>query len=623
MSNKIKKTTFKDAINIFKMINKKVPSFMPIVIIRQLLDTTIPFINIVLGARIIDMLYRIVIDNSSDITKSDIMVLVIIMVLSNMIIGLIMWVLDKVLIIKRRRIDNEVTADIGLKAITMDYQVFEKNETMNMLQDASEGMNTNGGLTSYCQVIGFVIGNIISIIYSGVILIGLFTGLTSGTGEGLVYRVMSSPISSIILLAIVALIITNFMNINKRQNQLQYEFFKENVKANREFSFFFSLMYSEKYMKDTRIFNMNELFMSEANKRSVDIDGSELRKLKKYIKLISKKTSNNELLELVSYIFVGARAVSGIISLGSLTLYVGTLRQFTVAFDQMMNNIQWLEIMTNYIKNYSEFLEIKNEKYDGTLPIEKRLDNEYELEFRNVSFHYPNSEEDILKNITINIKVGKKMAIVGQNGAGKSTFIKLLCRLYDPTEGEILLNGIDIRKYDYDEYMSIFAVVFQDYQLFAFPLGQNVATATEYDKDKAMKCLEQAGIADRVKNMPEGLDTYLYNEQEGGVEISGGEAQKIAIARALYKDAPVVIMDEPTSALDPISELEIYEKFDSMVEDKTAIYISHRMSSCRFCNNILVFEDGKIIQKGSHNELLKAEEGLYYRLWNAQAQYYR
>lgn len=623
MSNKIKKTTFKDAINIFKMINKKVPSFMPIVIIRQLLDTTIPFINIVLGARIIDMLYRIVIDNSSDITKSDIMVLVIIMVLSNMIIGLIMWVLDKVLIIKRRRIDNEVTADIGLKAITMDYQVFEKNETMNMLQDASEGMNTNGGLTSYCRVIGFVIGNIISIIYSGVILIGLFTGLTSGTGEGLVYRVMSSPISSIILLAIVALIITNFMNINKRQNQLQYEFFKENVKANREFSFFFSLMYSEKYMKDTRIFNMNELFMSEANKRSVDIDGSELRKLKKYIKLISKKTSNNELLELVSYIFVGARAVSGIISLGSLTLYVGTLRQFTVAFDQMMNNIQWLEIMTNYIKNYSEFLEIKNEKYDGTLPIEKRLDNEYELEFRNVSFHYPNSEEDILKNITINIKVGKKMAIVGQNGAGKSTFIKLLCRLYDPTEGEILLNGIDIRKYDYDEYMSIFAVVFQDYQLFAFPLGQNVATATEYDKDKAMKCLEQAGIADRVKNMPEGLDTYLYNEQEGGVEISGGEAQKIAIARALYKDAPVVIMDEPTSALDPISELEIYEKFDSMVEDKTAIYISHRMSSCRFCNNILVFEDGKIIQKGSHNELLKAEEGLYYRLWNAQAQYYR
>lgn len=257
------------------------------------------------------------------------------------------------------------------------------------------------------------------------------------------------------------------------------------------------------------------------------------------------------------------------------------------------------------------------------MPIEKRLDNEYELEFRNVSFHYPNSKENILKHITAKIKVGGKMAIVGRNGSGKSTFIKLLCRLYDPTEGEILLNNIDIRKYDYDEYRRIFSVVFQDFKLLSFSIAGNVAADTSYDKEKVWLCLKKTGLSERVKEMPKGIETVIYKQEEEGVEISGGEEQKLAIARALYKDAAIMILDEPTAALDPISELEIYEQFNEIVQEKTAIYISHRMSSCRFCENILVFDDGNIIQHGSHEELLKQEKGLYAKLWNAQAQYYK
>lgn len=305
-----------------------------------------------------------------------------------------------------------------------------------------------------------------------------------------------------------------------------------------------------------------------------------------------------------------------------MTLYIGALTSLSDNLSGIFSNIGEIGLKNDYLSNYISFLRLENEKYNGTLPIEKRLDNDYELEFRNVSFHYPNNEDLVLKNITTKIRVGRKMAIVGKNGSGKSTFIKLLCRLYDPTEGEILLNGIDIKKYDYDEYRRIFSVVFQDFKLFSFPLAQNVAAGITYDEGKVWKVLEEAGMAERVKKMEKGMDTVLYKLEDEGVEISGGEAQKIAIARALYKDAPVVILDEPTAALDPVSEVEIYEHFDEMIEEKTAIYISHRMSSCRFCENIVVFEDGNIVQMGSHDALV-AEEGLYQNLWKAQAQYYQ
>ncbi|MCL1794198.1 MAG: ABC transporter ATP-binding protein, partial [Oscillospiraceae bacterium] len=210
--------------------------------------------------------------------------------------------------------------------------------------------------------------------------------------------------------------------------------------------------------------------------------------------------------------------------------------------------------------------------------------------------------------------------VVGQNGSGKTTMIKLLCRLYDPTEGVITLNGFDIRKYDYGEYMGIFSVVFQDFRLFSFTLGQNVAASAEYDGVRAAECLTMAGLGE----MPRGLETALYRDfDDGGVEISGGEAQKVALARALYKDAPFVVLDEPTAALDPVAESEVYSKFDEIAGGgKTAIYISHRLSSCRFCDDIAVFDGGELIQRGSHEALLADESGKYRELWLAQAQYY-
>lgn len=296
----------------------------------------------------------------------------------------------------------------------------------------------------------------------------------------------------------------------------------------------------------------------------------------------------------------------------------------------MVQNIYALTTLTgemktnaDYLEKTFEFLDIPNSMYQGSLTTEKRADCRYEVEFKDVSFQYPGSDIWALRHVNMKFKIGKRLAIVGENGCGKTTFIKLLCRLYDPQEGQILLNGIDIRKYRYDDYMGIFSVVFQDFQLICQPLGANVAGGINYDSDRVKKALVDAGFGERLSHMEKGLDTMIYkNLSEDGVDVSGGEAQKIAIARALYKDAPFIILDEPTAALDPIAEAEIYSKFDQITGHKTAIYISHRLSSCKFCDEIAVFHQGRVIQQGTHESLVNERNGKYYELWNAQAQYY-
>lgn len=322
------------------------------------------------------------------------------------------------------------------------------------------------------------------------------------------------------------------------------------------------------------------------------------------------------------YLYVCLKAWGGAFGVGSVTQYVGAITNMFLGISALLGAMGTMRANGDFLKTSFEFLDIPNNMYQGSLTTEKRADRKYEVEFRDVSFKYPGSDQWALRHVNIRFRVGGRLAVVGMNGSGKTTFIKLLCRLYDPTEGQVLLNGIDIRKYRYDDYMDIFSVVFQDFKLLALPLGQNVAGSAEYDRSRVMECLKNAGFEDRLKEMPEGLDACLYKDIEDGVEISGGEAQKIAIARALYKDAPFIVLDEPTAALDPVAEAEIYRRFNDIVGDKTAIYISHRLSSCKFCDEIAVFHEGAVIQQGTHAELVADEKGKYFELWNAQAQYY-
>lgn len=329
----------------------------------------------------------------------------------------------------------------------------------------------------------------------------------------------------------------------------------------------------------------------------------------------------------LSYGFVALKALFGAFGVGSVVQYVGALQQFGAGIQEMLFVLADNAVYCRHLESLYAFLDLPNRKYQGTLPVEKRAfcqdgDMEYEIELRNVSFRYPGSETWALRGVSARLCAGDKVAIVGPNGSGKTTLIKLLCRLYDPDEGEILLNGIDIRKYDYEEYLRLFSVVFQDFRLLAFPLGENVAASQDVDAQRARECLARAGLGGRLAAMPDGLETPLYKEA-GGVEVSGGEAQKIALARAVYRHAPFIVLDEPTAALDPVAEFEVYSRFDEIVGERTAVYISHRLASCRFCRAIWVFDGGRLVQQGAHEALLGEEEGLYAWLWRAQAQYYR
>lgn len=244
-----------------------------------------------------------------------------------------------------------------------------------------------------------------------------------------------------------------------------------------------------------------------------------------------------------------------------------------------------------------------------------------EVVFEHVSYRYHGADEETLHDVSFRLAAGEKLALVGLNGAGKTTLIKLLCRLYEPTEGEICLNGINIAKYDYEEYVQIFSVVFQDFHLYDFPLDENVAAGSAVDSGRLQRALELAGMWERIQDMPGKEKTLLGHENGQGVLLSGGEAQKLAIARALYKDAPFIILDEPAAALDPLAEAEVYENFNTLVQDKTAIYISHRMSSCKFCDRIIVLDGGRILEEGTHEALMK-KQGRYYALYSVQASYY-
>lgn len=331
----------------------------------------------------------------------------------------------------------------------------------------------------------------------------------------------------------------------------------------------------------------------------------------------------SQLSELSTYMIVCLYCVMGVFPLGSVIKYVGYLERVKGSIGSLLSLKRYMKVNEPFLQTYLDYFDINNRMYQGSLAVEKRSDKKFDIEFRNVSFKYAGQKEYALKNINLKVKVGERLAVVGMNGSGKTTFIKLLCRLYDPAEGEICMNDFNVRKYDYRQYLSLFSVVFQDYTLLSLPLGNNVASAAEWDTAKAERLLKEVGFGERYAQMPGGLETPLYKKfDRDGVNVSGGEAQKIALARALYKDAPFIILDEPTAALDPIAEAEIYSRFDEIVGDKTAIYISHRLSSCRFCDKIAVFDKGEIVQLGTHEELLSDVGGKYYELWNAQAQYY-
>ena len=312
-------------------------------------------------------------------------------------------------------------------------------------------------------------------------------------------------------------------------------------------------------------------------------------------------------------------------SVGSFSLAISNAALFRTRYSGISSTLTGYSETAKYIEYYNKFIAIESKfRKTGTKHITLTKNDSFIIEFRNVSFKYPGQTEYALENFSIIINSHEKYSIIGENGAGKSTFVKLLMRLYDPTEGIILLNGIDIKQYNYDDYLSLFAPVFQDYKLFAFTIDENISSFSDDNIDKLRFSAKKAGIDKRIMQLPKQYKTYFTKQfDDDGVDFSGGEQQKIAIARSYYRnDAIITILDEPTSALDPRAERKIYENLNDLIGDNTAFYISHRLASSRFCDKIIVIKDRHLCEFGSHNELI-CKKGYYMELYNLQADYYK
>jgi ATP-binding cassette subfamily B protein len=500
--------------------------------------------------------------------------------------------------------------------ITMDYAYIEDPKIQQRRRKIIESSRINSlGIGSLVYSLERIPNDIIQIILSICFASSLFTLLFTRSAG-----VLGAVVFPFILIALIALSVFISMRNAKKLSALSEEMSNGMLTVNRLWQGFRSDYNSG---KEVRLYKMKDIY-ANFHKQSRE---AHVKYSKKYWRGYRNTQIPDQFISqginFTIYAFICLNAVRGLFEIGSVVKYVGFISRLVSALASLSANVATVKMNAPFLAYYLNFLAIENKMYQGTLTTEKRVDNEYSLEFHNVSFKYSGSETYALKNLNLRLNIGQRLAVVGMNGSGKTTMIKLLCRLYDPTEGEITLNGIDIKKYDYEEYLDLFSVVFQDFKLFSFPLGQNIATSIKYDESRAENCLNMAGLKDRYEEMPKGMETPLYKDfEEDGVEISGGEAQKIALARALYKDAPFMVLDEPTAALDPIAEFEVYQKFNEIVGDKTAICISHRLSSCRFCDDIAVFHEGELIQRGNHDTLLADMDGKYYELWNAQAQYY-
>lgn len=510
------------------------------------------------------------------------------------------------------------------KIFRLDYSELDKQENHDLREQIKQNEQWSGwGLMHVPQLYSGAVTGLLGLLSGAALTVSLFTAPVPNSAGWLV--VLNDPIFALVLAAGILIISILAGRLSARAMQCWGDFSEEATFGNRRFAHFGFLGRDKRRAIDIRMNDQQRLVRAYWSGGSVfGVHGVFAKAARgKMGVYASLGVCITTLTTAMIYLFTCLKALGGAFDVGSCTQYIGAATAMVANVFALTDMIGTLKANTPYLEKTFAFLDIPNSMYQGSLTTEKRSDRRYEVEFRDVSFRYPGSDIWALRHVNMKFKVGKRLAIVGENGSGKTTFIKLLCRLYDPQEGQILLNGIDIRKYRYDDYMGIFSVVFQDFQLICQPLGNNVAGSMEYDRERVKRALIDAGFADRLAAMEKGLDTMLYkNLSEDGVEVSGGEAQKIAIARALYKDAPFIILDEPTAALDPIAEAEIYSKFDEIAGDKTAVYISHRLSSCKFCDEIAVFHEGAVVQQGSHAELLADRGGKYYALWNAQAQYY-
>lgn len=511
--------------------------------------------------------------------------------------------------------------EMNEQSMAADFENLENPAIQEKKRKQEQVVNARGGI--YWMLVWPLdkgLTGVVSVITALAVAAPLFVG--SGS-QG---HPVLSWLSPVLFVLIVLCALASYKN-NQYWNKIIYKIVdQEYTKCNRLGNYLLhSVLTDSETGKDLRIFHQEELIQEGVLGQQPEA----VRALHRIRRSSMKQGGLEATITCINcglvYLYAALKAFFGMISVGSVVRYASGIIRCVDGIKQILYMVTGWSRAVDYGREYLDYMEFAGGRPDGTEKVQEREDKSILLECEHVSFRYPGTDQDVIRdlNLKLMLRPGDHVAIVGRNGSGKTTFIKLLCRLYDVTDGVIRINGRDIREYTYQEYIDIFSIVFQDYRLFSLKLGENIAASDRVDREKALDALIKAGLGERLEALDSGLNTYVGKEfDESGVNFSGGERQKLAIARAVYKDAPFVIMDEPTAALDPISECDVYESFDRLVGHKAAVYISHRLASCRFCDRILVFADGNVVQNGSHETLVK-QDGLYSRIWNAQAQYYQ
>lgn len=573
----------------YAWINAKSRYFFAVVAI--ILDTAQPFFTLIMPKYIID---ELTFAKRWDIVLWYIFLFIGVQVAFTLIRSLLAYWDNK----SEYRVKFNMSILFNKYFINMDYGRFEDNNVRNK-------------------------GEIIGLNMNATNLVNVFTTFFTTIFQLIGYAYIVFTLHPLIIVFILLLMFI-FKKTSKRSIDLYEQFQKKSVYFDRRIKYLFKSMISFEFGKETRINEASEWLCEKYESETKDYIKAYSKNQRHNFKLIIVSNICNCVQLLVMYGYCSFKAIIGSITVGSFSVYLGAITSFMNNAFSVIYQLSNIRFLSHCADDYKAFVEAATptHKVKGVNSIDTE-NGKHEFEFVNVSFKYPNTENYVLKNVSLKIATGERLSIVGYNGAGKSTFIKLLCRLYEPTEGVILYNGVDISTINYDQYRELLAVVFQDYQLFAFSVGDNIVLNREKNEKNIWTAIDKSGLSDKMLNLKNGLDTQLSkNFSADGIEFSGGEGQKLACARAYYRDSPVVILDEPTASLDPIAEAQLYGRFNEIIGTKTAIYISHRLASVKFCDKVAVFAAGELIEYGTHKELIE-RDGVYTEMFNKQAQYYR
>ena len=578
----------------YKETTKEKRSY-PVVIILCIITTAlVPFINIVFPKFMIDELM-----GEQNLEK--ILLYAAVIVLGNYCFTVILRILQEIRNKQEDWFDRTFDMMISKKAMDMRFENTEKESSIEAEQRAETGMAWySGGIRGLTDCVTGICASIV-------------------TFMGVAYIIVNVS-HWILLVSVIAVCVNAFCTSGI--NRASQEVFEKTPAINKFYNYIYTKITYREYAKELRLYDGAKLVEQKAMQNAMDLNKMDNECAIKQFKWGVPGAIVSAMSYGFAYCYLGMMAIEGTISIAEFVMCITAVETFTNGcLLPIINNSQNLIMKCNFMSAFIDFMKLEDERSIGCGGIEKEQFNE--ICFQHVSFKYPGAANYVLQDINLTIHKGERLSIVGLNGAGKSTLVKLICRLYDATEGEILINGRNINEYSYEEYIRLLAVVFQDFRLFGYSLDENIRLGVEEnDGGNLTSVYEISGIADWVNSLEKKGDTILSKDYDAdGVEPSGGQGQKVAIARALFRNSPIIILDEPAAALDPVAEFEIYNRFHHLVKDKTAIYISLRLSSCKFCDRIVVLEDKRIQEMGTHEELIK-RDGLYARMFHTQAEWY-